>query len=85
MSGRAAIQDYWEEDMQLDNPLTVLTVTHSVDGFDMKLVHGNYQVINRETGVPLGEGRFAHIWTRDGNNWLLDRDLWNAPFEPYMP
>jgi uncharacterized protein (TIGR02246 family) len=85
VSGRDAIQDYWADDLQVDNPLTVLTVTHSVDGFDMKLVHGNYQVLNRNTGVPLSHGRFAHIWTRDGNEWLLDRDMWNEPFEPYMP
>jgi len=85
VSGRAAIQDYWGEDMELNNPLTVLTVTHSVDGFDMKLVHGNYQVLNRDTGIPLGHGRFAHIWTRENGEWLLDRDLWNEPFDPYMP
>lgn len=83
VSGRDAIQDYWADDMQVDNPLTVLTVTHSVDGFDMKLVHGNYQVLNRNTGVPLGQGRFAHIWTRDGNEWHLDRDMWSEAFNPY--
>ena len=85
VSGRPAIEDYWGEDMELNNPLTVLTVTHSVDGFDMKLVHGNYQVLNRDTGVPLGHGRFAHIWTRENGEWLLDRDLWNEPFDPYAP
>jgi ketosteroid isomerase-like protein len=64
--------------MKVNNPLTVLTVTDAVNGIDMKLVHGNYQVISRDTGVPLGQGRFAHIWTRSGNGeWRLDRDLWN--------
>jgi len=84
VSGREAIRAYWAEDMNLNNPLTVLSVTHAVDGFDMKLVHGNYQVLNRLTGVPLGQGRFAHIWTRENGEWLLDRDLWNEPFEPYL-
>jgi uncharacterized protein (TIGR02246 family) len=81
--GREAIEAYWAEDMQVENPLTVLTVTHSVDGFDMKLVHGDYQVIDRDTGVPLGQGRFAHLWmVGDDGAWLLDRDLWNQPYEP---
>jgi hypothetical protein len=72
--------------MQVENPLTVLTVTHSVDGFDMKLVHGDYQVIDRDSGVPLGQGRFAHIWTvGDDGVWRLDRDLWNQPYEPITP
>ena len=79
--GRESIQAFWAGDMQVDNPLTVLTVTHAVDGVDMKLVHGDYQVIGRDTGVPLGGGRFAHIWLLgpDGE-WYLDRDLWNQPY-----
>jgi hypothetical protein len=43
---------------------------------------GNYQVINCDTGAPLGQGRFAHIWTRSANGeWRLDRDLWNQPVQ----
>jgi uncharacterized protein (TIGR02246 family) len=80
VSGRKAIEDYWAEDMKVDNPLTVLTVTDAVNGIDMKLVHGNYQVINRKTGVPLTHGRFAHIWSRVNGQWRLDRDLWNQPY-----
>lgn len=80
---RDAIQAFWAEDMTVENPLTVLTVTHAVDGVDMKLVHGDYQVINRDTGVPVGQGRFAHIWELgEGGEWYLDRDLWNQPYSP---
>lgn len=81
VAGRRAIEAYWAEDMQVDSPLTVLNVTNAVNGFDMRLVHGNYQVINRKTGVPLSQGRFAHIWTRVDGQWRLDRDLWNQPAE----
>ena len=82
--GRESIEAFWAEDMQIENPLTVLTVTNAVDGFDMKLVHGDYQVIDRDNGVPLGQGRFAHIWVQgDDGEWRLDRDLWNQPFTPY--
>jgi uncharacterized protein (TIGR02246 family) len=82
VSGRRNIQSYWADDMKEQNPITVLTVTHAVNGIDMKLVHGNYQVINRETGVPVGQGRFAHIWARTANGeWHLDRDLWNQPYD----
>jgi ketosteroid isomerase-like protein len=81
VSTRTRIQEYWADDMKVENPLTVLSVTNAVSGIDMKLVHGNYQVINRGTGVPVGQGRFAHIWTRDGDEWRLGRDLWNAPVE----
>jgi uncharacterized protein (TIGR02246 family) len=84
--GRESIQAYWAEDMQAGNPLTVLTVTHAVDGADMKLVHGDYQVVHRITGALVGSGRFAHIWTLDEDGqWRLDRDLWNEPYTPYTP
>jgi ketosteroid isomerase-like protein len=82
--GRKNIQAYWSADFEEDHPLTLLTVTHSIDGVDMILVHGNYEVINRENGELLGRGRFAHIWTRQPDAvWLLDRDLWSEPFEPF--
>jgi ketosteroid isomerase-like protein len=76
--GRDAIRAYWAQDFNVLNPMTVLTVTDSVVDAEMMLVHGNYQVLNRTTGVPQTRGRFAHIWIRDASGkWLLDRDLWN--------
>jgi uncharacterized protein (TIGR02246 family) len=81
--GRKQIEAFWAEDFTLKNPLTVLTITNSVTGVDMALVHGNYQVIQRETGEVLGSGRFAHIWTQTDGKWLIDRDLWLERFEPY--
>lgn len=80
VAGRDAIQSFWAADMVESNPLTVMNVTDPVVGFDMILVHGNYQVIDRDTGVPVGQGRFAHIWVQDvDGEWRLDRDLWNQP------
>jgi len=82
--GRDDIAEFWAGDFEAGNPLTLLVVTHSVEGTDMTLVHGDYQVVSRDDGGELGGGRFAHIWTRAGNgDWLLDRDLWNEPFDPY--
>lgn len=74
--GQVAISDYWAADMDRDNPITVLNVTDSVIDSEMMLVHGNYQVLDRNTGVPLGGGRFAHIWVLDEDGWVLDRDVW---------
>lgn len=79
--GKEVIQAFWEDDFQVESPMTVLTVTHSVEGYDMMLVHGNYQVIDRDTGALLGSGRFAHIWHEVNSEWKLDQDLWNQPYE----
>jgi uncharacterized protein (TIGR02246 family) len=83
IAGRAAIEDFWAGDFKVENPLTLLDVTNSVVGIDMMLVHGNYRVVGREGGEELGAGRFAHLWKLDGEEWRLDRDLWNQPYEPY--
>jgi ketosteroid isomerase-like protein len=78
--GREKIAAFWAKDMLERNPLTILTVTDAVNGVDMVLVHGNYQVIQRDNGDVLGAGRFAHIWTRTADDkWLIDRDLWLEP------
>jgi uncharacterized protein (TIGR02246 family) len=83
IAGRAAIGAFWAEDFGESNPLTLLKVTHALEGADMVLVHGNYEVIDRTDGTKVGLGRFAHIWmaTRDGG-WQLDRDLWFERSEP---
>jgi uncharacterized protein (TIGR02246 family) len=83
--GRSNIEAFWARDFQDRNPLTLLKVTHSIQGSDMTLVHGDYQVINRDTGGQLSSGRFVHLWTKskDGS-WKLDRDIWSGPFEPYV-
>ena len=74
--GRDAISDYWAADMDRSNPITVLNVTDSVVDNEMMLVHGNYQVLDRTSGVPLGNGRFAHIWVLEDDGWELDREVW---------
>lgn len=81
--GREAITQYWADAMRDGAPITVLTVTDWVEDPEMRLVHGNYLVVDRVTGVPLGSGRFAQIWVLDDLEWELDRDVWvdrqNAP------
>jgi ketosteroid isomerase-like protein len=80
---RAAIGAFWAQDFGESNPLTLLKVTHALQGTDMVLVHGNYEVVDRDDGKKVGLGRFAHIWTAAPNDgWLLDRDLWFERSEP---
>jgi uncharacterized protein (TIGR02246 family) len=80
LRGRQAIHDYWVDDFREGNPITTLTVTQVVEGADMMLVHGNYQVIERNDGTLLGQGRYAHIWLLNSDGtWMLDRDLWVEP------
>lgn len=86
IKGQGPIGEFWARDFKEGNPLTLLTVTHAVDGSDMILVHGNYEVVGRDGGDKLGMGRFAHIWLKDAaDNWKLDRDLWVMQSPPNTP
>jgi len=83
IAGRSAIGAFWAQDFNESNPLTLLKVTHALEGIDMVLVHGNYEVVDRTDGTKVGLGRFAHIWTAAPNGgWQLDRDLWFERSEP---
>ena len=57
ISGREDIEEFWSKDFLEGNPITVLTVTHSLSGVDMTLVHGSYQVIDRDDGIAATRGR----------------------------
>jgi ketosteroid isomerase-like protein len=74
--GRNKIERFWAGDFKVDDPLTLLVVANPVQGSDMTLVHGNYQIVSRVDGSRVAAGRFAHIRTRSANGgWRLDRDL----------
>lgn len=86
IKGQGPIGDFWASDFKEGNPLTLLSVTHAVDGSDMILVHGDYKVVGRDGGAQLGMGRFAHIWLKDAAGaWKLDRDLWVKQSPPTTP
>lgn len=84
IKGKKKIGNFWGADFKKDNPITLLQVTNFVEGADMILVHGNYQVVDKDAGITLGHGRFAHIWHQEKGTWKLNQDLWNQPFEPVL-
>lgn len=77
LMGRDSIRSYWKADLTRGNLLAVLTVTSTLDGTDMTLVHGTYQMFDRASGADMGSGHFAQIWKLDGGEWFIDRDIWS--------
>lgn len=75
--GSGNIRAYWKADFSRGNLLAVLTVTSTLDGTDMTLLHGSYQMLDRTSGADMGSGHFAQIWRLDGGEWLIDRDIWS--------
>ena len=84
LTGRDDIRAFWASDFGEGNPLTLLNVTHTIDGADMMLVHGVYEVVDSDGGGVLGDGAFVHIWRLgDSGEWRIDRELWFDAVLPY--
>ena len=84
LTGRDDIRAFWASDFGEGNPLTLLNVTHAVDGTDTMLVSGVYEVVDSDGGDSLGDGGFVHIWrSGDKGEWRIDRELWFAEAMPY--
>lgn len=74
--GRKYIRAFWAVDVAKGDLLALLTVTSTLDGIDMTLVHGTYRMIDRSSGASMGSGHFAQIWRPDeGGQWRIDRDI----------
>lgn len=84
LTGRDDIRAFWASDFGEGNPLTLLNVTHTIDGTDMMLVHGVYEVVDSDGGGVLGDGAFVHFWRLgDSGEWRIDRELWFDAVLPY--
>ena len=79
--GRRNIRAFWKVDLVQGDRLALLTVTSTLDGTDMTLVHGTYQMLDRSSGAAMGSGHFAQIWRLDGGEWRIDRDIWSDDAE----
>ena len=84
LTGREAIRSFWASDFGEGNPLTLLNVVQTVEGSDMVLVQGEYDVVDRDGGDPLVSGGFIQIWRlSDSGDWRIDRELWFDAMVPY--
>ena len=84
LTGREAIRSFWASDFGEGNPLTLLNVAQTVEGSDMVLFQGEYDVVDRDGGDPLVSGGFIQIWRlSDSGDWRIDRELWFDAMVPY--
>ncbi len=84
LTGRGDIRAFWASDFGEGNPLTLLNVTHRVDGTDRMLIQGTYEVVDSDGGNVLGDGGFFHIWRLDDSRqWRIDREIWFTEVLPY--
>ena len=79
--GRQEIQAYFDDSM---NPrVTYDTDTEmSIVRGDLAVEQGRYRVRNVRRGSDVEEGKYVHVWRREGNDWKLYRMIYNTDVEP---
>jgi uncharacterized protein (TIGR02246 family) len=77
ISGRSAIQDFWQAG--LSNGVKGLRLTPiDVDGGDGMLIEtGTYQALG-VGGSAIGQGHYLFVWKKDKGVWRIHRDIASA-------
>ena len=73
--GRNDIESYWRDDIGTGGTTTTLTPTDSMAQDDLVHVEGTYQVKGKD-GAELAEGQYQQLWTRNGDQWQVRREMW---------
>ena len=79
--GREAIENYFKDSMAPMFTYDTDTEMTLVRG-DLGIEQGRYRVRNVRRGSDVEEGKYLHVWRREGNDWKLYRIIYNTDFEP---
>ncbi len=76
VSGRAAIQAYFTEDVK-QGATNTLTTGEVLDGGNYAIAIGGY-VVTGPDGKHLDHGTYVTIYKKLGAGWMIYRDTWNS-------
>jgi ketosteroid isomerase-like protein len=77
VNGRAAIREFWANDIAASNMTFAVTADASGVAGDWAWRSGPWRGTAAD-GSPAGTGKFVEIWHRTKDGWQLHRDIWNA-------
>lgn len=79
--GRESIESYFKDSMAPMFTYDTDTEMTLVRG-DLGIEQGRYRVRNVRRGSDVEEGKYLHVWRREGSDWKLYRIIYNTDFEP---
>jgi len=78
VTGKAAIQAFWQGAMDMGIKKTVRLETVEAEGHgDTAIEIGKY-TLSGEAGNVMDRGKYVVIWKQEGGQWKLHRDIWNS-------
>ena len=80
VNGRAAIRDYWANDIAATGmPVTISSDASNVGG-DWAWRSGTWSSQDPKGGTVTG--KYIEVWHRTPDGWQIHRDIWNADAGP---
>jgi ketosteroid isomerase-like protein len=76
VNGRAAIRDYWANDIATTGVPVTITSDASNAGGDWAWRSGSWSSQDAK-GAPV-TGKYVEVWHRTASGWQLHRDIWNV-------
>jgi ketosteroid isomerase-like protein len=78
VTGRQAIQAYWQAFLDAGVKSATLTTLDVEEGGDMAREVGTYTAQIQQGGETVtGRGKYVVIWKQESGVWKLDVDIWN--------
>jgi uncharacterized protein (TIGR02246 family) len=77
MSGREAIQAFWQGALDMGIAAAQLETLEVEDHGDTAIEVGTY-TLHAQDGTELDAGKFIVVWKRVGGEWSLHRDIFNS-------
>ena len=77
MTGRQAIQAFWQGAIDMGLKSATLTTT-SVQGYGDAAVETGKYTLAVEGGHQVDHGKYLVVWKQEGGSWKLYQDIWNS-------
>ena len=81
VTGRGAIQAFWQGPMDAGVASVTLTTSEAIGIDSLAFEVGRYALAGAD-GTALDEGKYIVIWHRTPDGWRLHRDIWNSSRPP---
>ena len=81
VTGRAAIQTFWQGVMDAGVASASLTTVEALAVDSLAFEVGQYALADAD-GNPIDEGKYIVIWRLTADGWKLHRDIWNSSRAP---
>ena len=80
VNGRAAIKDFWANDIATQWAKISIKADSSTVAGDWGIRSGAWSIES-----PALTGKYVEVWKRAGDGWQLHKDIWNLDVTPAAP